>query len=130
MINLRVRPGWDDTFKMLKTAGQLIQKIKLDKYGKRGVDALRAATPVDSGKTAESWEYHIYRHPEKGTLSIQWTNSNLDDNDMPIAILLQYGHAGKDGTYVQGVDYINPAIKPIFDDMADDIWTKFIKGTI
>ena len=92
---------------------------RLNQYGRRGVDALSAATPIDSGKTASSWNYEIHR--SKDLVEIVWTNSNVNDG-VPIVILLQYGHATGNGGYVQGYDFINPAIRPIFDEIEKDLW--------
>lgn len=91
----------------------------LDRYGKRGVDALSQATPVDTGLTAASWNYEI--HKSSDMIEIVWTNSNLNDG-VPVAVLIQMGHGTGTGGYVQGVDYINPAMKPIFDEIVDNIW--------
>lgn len=91
----------------------------LDKYGELGVSALASATPVDTGNTAASWNYEI--ETTKHGIRISWTNSNVNDG-VPIAVLLQYGHATRSGTFVEGRDYINPAILPIFDDIAESIW--------
>lgn len=91
----------------------------LDELGREGVQALRNATPVDSGKTAESWDYEIKR--ARNCTEIIWTNSNINDG-VPIAIILQYGHGTGTGGYVQGRDYINPAIQPIFDKIAEKAW--------
>ena len=91
----------------------------LDEFGRQGVQALQNATPVDSGKTAESWNYEI--HQTEGTTELVWTNSNINDG-VPIAIILQYGHGTGTGGYVQGRDYINPAIRPIFDKIAEKAW--------
>ena len=91
----------------------------LDKYGKEGVAALSAATPIDTGKTANSWSYKINR--QNGYVSIDFYNSNFS-NGVPIAIILQYGHATNNGGWVQGRDYINPAIQPIFDKIAKNAW--------
>jgi len=88
-------------------------------YGKQGVQALAAATPKDTGETASSWGYEIVAN--KGSFSLVWANSNMK-NGIPIAILLQYGHATRSGAYVQGVDYINPALRPIFDAIAEHAW--------
>ena len=91
----------------------------LDKYAREGVDALSSATPIDSGLTASSWDYEI---EIKGkNFSITWTNSNTKDG-VPVAILLQYGHGTRNGGFVQGQDFINPAIKPIFDKISNTIW--------
>lgn len=97
----------------------LVRKI-LEKYGKRGVEALKEATPKDTGTTSESWTYEV-TDDEKGNLKITWRNTNVNDGQL-IAILLQYGHATKDGGYVQGRDYINPAIDSIFNNMAKEAW--------
>jgi hypothetical protein len=91
----------------------------LEQYAQEGVDALSAATPVDSNLTATSWGYEIKRSGR--SYSITWTNTNIV-NGTPIAILLQYGHGTGTGGYVRGRDYINPALKPIFDKIADNVW--------
>ncbi len=91
----------------------------LHKYGKKGVEALAAATPKDTGKTAESWSYEIV--DEEGSSKIVWKNSNVNDGRV-IALLLQYGHGTGNGGYVKGIDYINPAIQGIFQQMADEAW--------
>lgn len=91
----------------------------LDKYGRKGVDALSSATPLDSGKTASSWYYEIEHVRDSATIS--FCNSNVNDS-VPIAIILQYGHGTGTGGWVAGRDYINPAIQPIFDEMAEEAW--------
>ena len=91
----------------------------LNKYGQKGVDALSAATPVDTGKTASSWGYVVTEAP--GSATITWTNSNVN-NGVPIALILQYGHGTGTGGYVQGRDYIKPAIQPVFDDLTQALW--------
>lgn len=97
----------------------------LDKYGREGVKALSLATPVDTGKTADSWNYEI--HYYKGGASIVWTNSNVNKGEN-IAVLLQYGHGTRNGGYVQGRDYINPALRPIFDKIADSAWKEVLNA--
>lgn len=92
---------------------------QLNQYGSQGVAALRSATPVDSGETAAAWSYQVKK--SRGSYSITWTNSHMAGS-APVAILLQYGHGTGTGGYVQGRDYINPAIKPIFDAIADNVW--------
>lgn len=92
---------------------------QLDRFGQQGVAALSAATPVDSGETAMSWTYEIIQ--DSTSYSIVWGNTNVV-NGRPIAILLQYGHGTGTGGYVQGRDYINPAMRPIFDQMAKEAW--------
>ena len=96
----------------------------LDKYGREGVAALSAATPVDTGKTAASWYYEI-KH-ENGTATISFFNSNIQ-NGVPIAIILQYGHGTRNGGWVEGRDYINPAIQPIFNKIANNAWREVTK---
>ena len=96
-------------------------RMILNKYGKLGVEALKEATPKDTGKTSESWSYEVVEDKD-GKLKIVWRNSNLGNGWAPIAILLQYGHATGNGGYVQGVDYINPAIDKVFHRLADEAW--------
>lgn len=96
-----------------------IEDSILKKYGERGVAALKEATPKRTGKTADSWRYEIV-HSNSGD-SVVWHNDNVIDGKV-IALLIQYGHGTPQGTYVQGRDYINPAIASIFDDMANDAW--------
>ena len=96
----------------------------LKKHAQDGVDALASATPIDSGLTADSWGYDI--QVSNGSATIRWTNSNVVDG-VPIAIILQYGHGTRNGGYVQGIDYINPALKPIFDKLAKDVWKEVTK---
>lgn len=91
----------------------------LDKYGKRGVEALRDMTPVDTGLTANSWFYEIIQN-ENG-VSVVWNNSNVNDG-VNIALILQTGHGTRNGGYVVGVDYINPALQPIFNELAEAAW--------
>lgn len=94
----------------------------LDKYGRAGVEALSSATPIESGKTAESWRYKIVR--TESSVSINFYNDNTTSEGTPIAILLQYGHATKNGGFVEGIDYINPAIVPIFEEIANTAWSE------
>jgi hypothetical protein len=91
----------------------------LESYAERGRAALASATPVESGITAASWTYEIKR--SAGGATITWKNTNLE-NGFPVAIMLQYGHGTGTGGYVQGRDYINPAIRPIFDEIANSVW--------
>ena len=97
---------------------------KFDKYGRMGVDALSSATPIDTGLTAESWYYET--KITKSGFSLSFRNSNVVDG-VSIAIILQYGHATRNGGYVKGRDYINPAIQPIFDQIANDMWGEVTK---
>lgn len=91
----------------------------LNEYGKQGVELLRDATPVDTGKTATGWDYEIEVNSQG--ISLYWVNNNVNEG-VPIAILIQYGHATRSGSYVQGVDYINPALRPLFESMATKLW--------
>jgi len=93
-------------------------------YAQRGVDALVANTPTDSGLTADSWGYEIVI--EGGGLSIYWTNSNIQDG-FSVALGVQYGHGTGDGGWVQGFDFINPAVRPIFDQIAEAVWKEVTK---
>ena len=91
----------------------------LNEYGKQGVELLRDATPVDTGKTATGWDYEIEVNSQG--ISLYWVNNNVNEG-VPIAILIQYGHATRNGSYGQGVDYINPALRPLFESMATKLW--------
>lgn len=108
-------------FERLKEAAKL---GILNKYGRAGVAALSSATPVDSGKTAGSWDYKIEH--SAGSAKIIFTNSNINKG-VPIAIILQYGHGTGTGGWVQGRDYINPAIQPIFDQITKEVWEEVTK---
>lgn len=108
-------------FERLKEAARL---GILDKYGRAGVAALSSATPVESGKTASSWGYEIEH--SRGSAKITFTNSNINKG-VPIAIILQYGHGTGTGGWVQGRDYINPAIQPIFDQIVNEAWKEVTK---
>lgn len=125
MIVIKQRGNFNKTEKFLKKVSKKSFLHILEKYAKDGVVALSSATPVDSGKTSESWDYEI--HTDKKGYSITWTNSNVVDG-VPIAIILQYGHGTKNGGYVQGRDYINPALRPIFDKIANDAWKEVISN--
>ena len=96
----------------------------LNKYGKLGVEYLSEATPMDTGETANSWSYIVNSSEDK--MSIEWNNSNIN-NGVPIAIILQYGHGTGTGGYVQGRDYINPAIQAVFDEMIKELWEEMTK---
>ena len=119
MIVITQSGNFNNTERFLNGAKKLDVKRILESYAKEGVRALSSATPVDSGLTASSWDYKI--NISKGSYSISWTNSNVVDG-VPIAIILQYGHGTGTGGYVQGRDYINPALRPIFDKIADSVW--------
>ena len=124
MIGFRQKGDFSQTTKFLKNAKTDRIIAILDKYGREGVAALASATPVDTGKTADSWYYKIERTKTSATLL--FCNSNIQ-NGIPIAIILQYGHGTGTGGWVEGRDYINPAIQPIFDKMAKHAWGEVTK---
>lgn len=119
MISIRQKGDFSKLTRYLMKAKEAMKIINLEKYGKEGVAALESATPVDTGLTSKSWYYEI--ESNKGSASITFYNSNIQ-NGVPIAILLQYGHATRNGGWVEGRDYINPAIQPIFDKIAEKAW--------
>lgn len=124
MITFRQKGNFSKLSRFLERAKNVIKLGDLDKYGREGVAALSSATPVDSGLTARSWYYEIQH--KNGSISINFYNSNIN-KDVPIAIILQYGHGTKNGGWVQGRDYINPSIQPIFDEIADNAWREVTK---
>ena len=125
MITFLQKGDFSNLTRFLERAKNSVHLGTLDKYGREGVAALAATTPVDTGVTANSWKYEIVR--KNGAISIVFKNSNIQ-NGIPIAIILQYGHATGTGGYVQGRDYINPAIQPIFDRIADEAWKEVIES--
>lgn len=120
MITISQKGDFSNLSNFFERAKAALKISCLDKYGKLGVDALSAATPVDTGKTAASWSYEIVR--EENSVSLIFNNSNLTKDGTPVAILLQYGHATGNGGHVKGIDYINPALRPIFQEIADQAW--------
>lgn len=118
-VNFEVSGGFTKTERFLNRMKRREYLNVLDEFGRDGVQALRNATPVDSGATAEAWDYEIKR--TRNYTEIVWTNSNINDG-IPIAVILQYGHGTGTGGYVQGRDYINPAIRPVFDKIAEKAW--------
>ena len=126
MIYFENKGDFSKTFKFLNklTKGKYMRAM-LEKYGQRGVAALAAATPVRTGETASSWGYEIKE--EEGKISLTWTNTHVEKG-VNIAIILQYGHATRNGGYVTGIDYINPALQPIFDRMALEAWEEVTKS--
>ena len=123
MITVRSKGDFSKLNGFLEKAKEAVKLGNLDKYGKAGVKALESATPMDSGLTANSWYYTIERNDN--TISINFHNSNIQ-NGIPIAIILQYGHGTGTGGWVEGRDYINPAIQPIFDNLVKDAWEVII----
>lgn len=118
MISFKQSGNFNKTEKFLKRAPQVFDNI-LNLYAQEGVRALAEATPIDSGETSTSWTYSIEK--SKRRVAISWTNTNVV-NGVNIALILQYGHGTRNGGYVQGRDYINPAIKPVFDRMLNELW--------
>lgn len=110
------------TDKFFEDIGNAIRRFDLNKYGRMGVKALRQNTPKDSGITADSWYYKITHDAVNKQYNISWYNDNIAEGWFPIAIMLQYGHATNNGGYVKGRDYINPALRPVFDELAENAW--------
>lgn len=119
MIRLTNTGSFDKTTKFLKSMANKEHLRALSKYGQRGVDALANATPVDTGLTAASWRYEI--EVKGGYYSLKWHNTNTVSG-IPVVVLIQYGHGTGTGGWVEGRDFINPAIQPIFDQLANEVW--------
>ena len=124
MISFRQKGDFSKLTRFLERAKESVKIGDLDKYGREGVAALSSATPIDSGKTANSWSYEITN--KDGSVTITFNNSNIQ-NGVPIAIILQYGHGTRNGGWVQGRDYMNPAIQPVFDEIVDKAWREVTK---
>lgn len=119
MITFRQKGDFSKMTRFLEKAKEAVRMGDLDKYGREGVAALASATPVETGLTANSWFYEIEH--KNGSSTISFHNSNIQ-NEVPIAIILQYGHGTRNGGWVQGRDYINPSIQPLFDKIANEAW--------
>lgn len=124
LITFKHKGDFSNLTRFLERAKEAVHIGDLDKYGRAGVEALASATPVDSGETANSWYYEITN--SNGSAKITFNNSNIQ-NGVPIAIILQYGHGTGTGGWVEGRDYINPAIQPIFDEIANNAWREVTK---
>ncbi len=124
MISFRHKGDFSKTERFLKRAKNASRPTNLDKYGQEGVAALSSATPVETGVTAGSWYYEIEK--TDGRVKINFCNSNIQ-NGVPIAVILQYGHGTRNGGWVEGQDYINPAIQPVFDKIAESAWREVTK---
>lgn len=118
MIRIRIKGDYKKADRYFERLLEIIHFGELDKWGKAGVEELRRMTPKDTGKTSESWSYNIRR--EGKNVYLEWINDNTNGH-INIAIILQYGHGTRNGGYVQGRDYINPAILPVFDDICREI---------
>lgn len=125
MIHFRHTGDFSKLTRFMERAKEAVRLGDLNKYGRAGVAALSSATQVDSGETAASWYYEITN--KNNTITISFHNSNIQ-NGVPIAILLQYGHGTGTGGWVQGRDYINPAIQPIFDQIAEYAWKEVTRS--
>lgn len=125
MISYTVSGSHSKMESFLKNALKVNVRAIMDSCGKQGVLALASATPVESGRASHSWDYHTTA--KDGVHSIVWTNSDVE-NGFPVVIMLQYGYGTGTGGYVQGHDFINPAIRPIFDQIADKVWKAVISG--
>lgn len=119
MISFRQKGDFSKLTTFLEKAKGVVRMSNLDRFGREGVSALASATPVDSGATADSWHYEITNND--GVAKITFFNSNIQDG-VSIAIIIQYGHGTQNGAWVQGQDYINPAIRPVFDSMVTSLW--------
>lgn len=119
MITFTHKGNFSRVNRFFEKALNAVKLGELDKYGRQGVDALASATPRDTGRTAESWKYEITR--SNGSATITWFNTN-ENKGVNIAIILQYGHGTRNGGFVRGRDYINPAIQPVFDQIAESAW--------
>ena len=119
MISFKQKGDFSKTTRFLTKTKEAVHLENLDRYGEEGVKALSSATPVDTGKTAQSWYYKITC--KKDTVTIAFHNSNIQ-NGVPIAVIIQYGHATRNGGWVEGRDYINPALRPIFEQIANEAW--------
>ena len=119
MITFTQKGDFSRVNRFFEKALNAVKLGELDKYGRMGVDALAASTPRDTGRTADSWKYEITR--SNGSATISWYNTN-ENKGVNIAVILQYGHGTRNGGFVRGRDYINPAIQPVFDQIAESAW--------
>lgn len=124
MVSFRQKGDFNNITRYLERAKKGIRISSLERFGREGVAALASATPLESGETANSWDYKIEN--QNGIVKIGFYNSNVVKG-VPIAIILQYGHGTRNGGYVQGRDYINPAIQPVFDQIAEHAWKEVTK---
>lgn len=125
MIGFEHTGNFSKTEKFLDKMLRLTGSSLFDKYGQIGVEALQAATPKRTGTTADSWYYEVVR--SSGSVEIRWNNSNVNENVL-VAVLIQYGHGTKNGGYVQGYDYINPAMRKVFDKIANNLWEEVLRS--
>lgn len=124
MLKVRQKGNFNNSIEFLSKSQKKLNNVDYDKYGMRGVRLLRDNTPKDTGLTSESWTYDISK--QKNLVTISFHNKNIQ-NGAPIAILLQYGHVTKNGGWVEGIDYINPSVKSLFNEIAEDLWKEVTK---
>lgn len=124
VLKITSKGDFNKTINFLEKAKRALSHSSLEEYGKMGVEALAVATPKRSGTTAASWYYEIEKTND--SITITWSNRNLNEN-VNVAVLIQMGHGTGTGGYVQGIDYINPALKPVFEKIANDVW-KEVEG--
>ena len=124
VIRFRHKGDFSKATRYFENLKEAVRHGDLDKYGHEGVAALASVTPVETGLTARSWYYQITT--TKGSVTISFHNSNIQ-NGVPIAVILQYGHGTRNGGWVQGIDYINPAIQPLFNKIANNAWREVTK---
>lgn len=125
-ITIRQKGDFKNLSSFLERSKEKLSLGILDNYGKQGVAALQEMTPKDTGKTSQSWYYKITRSQDNSVVTLSFHNSN-ENQGVPIAIILQYGHATGNGGYVEGIDYINPALRPIFNEIANRAWEEVRK---
>lgn len=126
LISFSSTGSFDKTDRFLNALLHGDQYHSLSIFAQRGVDALAAATPTETGETAAAWSYEIERNGSDVT--IWWTNNHVDSEGTPIVVMLQFGHGTGTGGYVQGRNFINPAIEPVFNEIADSVWRAVNSG--
>lgn len=124
MISFKHKGDFSNTVKYFNKTKNIIKQIDFDKYGAAGVEALKSVTPYDTGLTASSWYYKIFKNSKR--VKIGFYNSNVN-NGVNIAIILQYGHATRGGGFISGKDYINPTIKAVFDEITNEAWKEVVE---
>lgn len=125
MISVKDKGDFKNTENFLKIISKGSPKTLkiMEKYGRKGVEALSSATPVKTGKTASSWEYKIDK--KNGSYALSWNNTNIV-NGVPIAVILNYGHSTSQGVYVQGKKYIEPVLQPIINKLVEELWKEVV----
>ena len=125
MISFKSKGDFSKTLNYFNKMKSIADRLNLESYGQRGIEALRAATPVETGKTAESWYFTTDINRKR--IKLIWSNSNVNEG-ANIAILIQYGHGTGWGSYIEGIDYINPAMRPIFEEISQLVWKEVISA--